>query len=138
MPLKGKGRVVEELEDHADRLVRAFTLEATSRVVKKTPVDTGRARGNWNVGRRKPDTRVDENRTDKGGGVTIQRAVAELPRLGHGDTVFVTNSLPYLPALEDGHSRKAPKGMVKVTVQELKTLWGQIVRTVKRGGGGGE
>lgn len=136
MPLKGKDRVIEDLEDHADRLVRAFTLEATSRVVLKTPVDKGRARGNWNVGRGKPDARADESRLDKNGGATIQRAKAQLPRLGAGDTVYVTNSLPYVPSLEDGHSGQAPKGMVKVTVQELKSLWGQIIRTVRNGGGG--
>jgi hypothetical protein len=33
--------------------------------------------------------------------------------------IFITSNLPYMEALENGHSGQAPNGMVRITVAEI-------------------
>jgi len=36
------------------------------------------------------------------------------------DDIFVSNSLPYAEALENGHSRQAPQGIFRTVIPEVK------------------
>lgn len=123
-------------------VVRQFALSLFSRVVKRSPVDTGRFRANWNVSYGAPDTST-MTRVDPTGGTTtnaIKQAVLSLPV---GATIWLANSLPYARTLEygeypnpakhgskkrketemtihtvGGFSMQAPHGMVRVSVAE--------------------
>ena len=100
------------------RVRRAVVLEILSGVVIRTPVDTGRARANWLVTVGKP-ANYSSLDTDKGGFATIHKA--EAVRLGQmGDVVFITNNLPYIEALNDGHSGQAERGYIQSEVQRVK------------------
>lgn len=135
MALKGKEAVVRSLRQKTDRFVRALTLEATRRVVLRTPVRTGRARNNWNVGRGSPTLQnVPEGNYPESGSQALGRARSVIARLQAGDTVWITNALAYIPALEGGHSKQAPAGMIAVTVAELQPLVERIAAEVRRGG----
>ena len=105
-----------------DRFMRAVTLEATSRFVRRTPVDTGRARGNWNAEVNKPDLTYDPERLDKPGTATIGLAAPKIRTIGFfdGDEGYVANAVPYVRYLEEGSSAQAPEGMVRVTLEELR------------------
>lgn len=116
-----------------NQFMRALSLEAHGRIMLKTPVDTGRARANWNVSINAPDTSTNE-------AATIADAPAKQAEGGSriagadffaGDEIYITNNLPYIKELEDGRSRQAPRGMVAVTVQELKPLAGQFARKAR-------
>lgn len=124
---------LKRFNDSIDRNLKAMTREDTAtyikwisfealrRVIMKTPVDTGRARGNWHIGINAPGRGPDD--VDKGGGGAVSRGARALAFLPPFPTVFISNNLPYIEALEDGHSRKqAPSGMVKVTIEELEKL----------------
>ena len=93
-------------------VVRKISLDAYTRVTKKTPVDTGRARANWNLS----VGNIDDT--------TTQSVIPQTPMLpkntGLTKAIYITNSLPYINALEHGHSKQAPRGMVGVTMNELK------------------
>lgn len=120
----------------SERVVRGTALSMFSRIVLATPVgnatlwDTkyppkgytgGRLRGNWQVSLNSAaDGEV--NRKDKGGGSTIGKGSAVIA--GHrGDgSIFISNNLPYAQAVEDGHSKQAPAGMVKVTVAQFQRI----------------
>jgi len=92
-------------------------MEALRRVVQKTPVDTGRAKGNWQVGvGESPAGELDT--TDPGGEATIQKGNAKIKGLGAFGTCHITNNLPYIVGLEDGHSAKGSH-MVESTLNEL-------------------
>lgn len=97
---------------------RKIALEALSRIVLRTPVDTGRARGNWmvSIGNLRP--RFSE-KSDKQGQETISRGSAELIELVAFQDIYISNSLPYILRLEHGYSRQAPNGMVSLTLAEL-------------------
>ena len=112
-----------------DKRMRALCLEGLGRLMKKTPVRTGRAKANWNTSAGTPDSSVNEGATSadveakRAGGMATILATKFFERDEH---LFVTNSLPYIEALEGGHSRRAPEGMVAVTVEELRGLADRI------------
>lgn len=138
MGLEGRRALMDRLEENVDRFVRALGLETMGRLMRKTPVDTGRARANWNAATGSPDRSVDEKKSASD--VTAAQAAAEqkIAEFGAGESLFLTNGLPYIPALEDGHSGQAPQGMIKVTVQELGPLKSRIAARIARGADGGE
>jgi len=127
----------KSLKTNPDKLMRAFALEAANRIIKRTPVDTGRARGNWNLSIDSIDASTTED-TDKKGSQTIMRARANVASAGIEDTVFIANGLPYIKTLENGrHDNKgswqAPAGMVRLVAAELRPLADQIAARIERG-----
>lgn len=134
MRLKGRPEFSERIRRKADALCRGVLLEVHGRLIRRTPVDTGRARGNWNVGVNQIDRSVADENMDPSGRTSIQVGQATiLADFKAGDVGYVTNGLPYIPALEDGSSQQAPEGMVKVTAAEVRPLVGKILAEVARG-----
>lgn len=113
-----------------NKLMRALGIEGLGRLMQKTPVDTGRARANWNASINAPDTSTNESATSAQVAAKQNegRQVIAKTDFADGDDLYLTNGLPYIKALEDGHSQQAPKGMVKLTARELKSLAEKIAR----------
>ena len=121
-------------EDKLDLAIRKIALEMFSRVVLKSPVDTGRFRANWSVGVGSiPSGTIELN--DKTGIATINKVSADLAGVKAGDVITLANNLPYGPSLEDGRgyrdgkmrgSKKAPHGMVALTKQEFESVVAKI------------
>jgi hypothetical protein len=110
---------------------RKVALELFRRVIYKTPVDTGRARANWQVtiGSQASGTvEID----DKSGGATMSKATAASAGFKAGDTIYLTNNLPYIRRLEEGSSQQAPAGMVALTVQDFAQVVNQISVEISR------
>lgn len=104
-------------------IIARIALEAVTKIVMRTPVDKGRARGNWFVQIGGSGTDVTEA-FDPSGSATIQRANGALSAYRAYDgfpVISIYNNLPYINALEHGHSNQAPEGMVSVTAAELAT-----------------
>lgn len=107
---------------NADLVVQKVAVDILSRVVKRSPVDTGRFRGNWQVTIGLPASgNVATN--DKSGAQAINSGAAVLASFQIGPSIFITNNLPYGPRLEyEGWSKQAPAGMVRITVAEYEGL----------------
>jgi len=118
-------RWADESEEKLALAVQKISLEMFSRVILRSPVDTGRFRANWQVaiGRVPSGTLQLE---DPSGRATISEAQATALRVKPGDTIALVNNLPYAQRLEDGWSSQAPAGMVGLTVQDFR----QIAREV--------
>ena len=148
---------VREFAEHTKRdldvVTRSVVLEAFSSVVLMTPVDEGRARGNW-----QPTVNVPASGElevfDKTGAVTLGKI--EAMQIRAGDVFMLTNCLPYIGDLEfggypvpvkrgtyvkgvgyvvkseGGYSKQAPAGMVRVTVDRIDTIMRNAVSKVKR------
>jgi hypothetical protein len=121
---------------------RKVALELFRRVIYKTPVDTGRARANWQVTIGTPAAGTIEI-DDTNGGATMSKATAASAGFRAGDTIYLTNNLPYIRKLEEGgypdgpktvggFSTQAPAGMVALTVQEFAQVVNQISVEVSR------
>ena len=88
-----------------------------------TPVKTGRARGNWQIGiGNDPISELDRK------GYVGEEELPKLDKLDGDETIYISNNLPYIRALEYGHSKQAPQGMVGVTVSHLKSTVERIVK----------
>lgn len=113
-------RVREKLRDRLRLFYGAIVLECHRRVVLRTPVDTGRAKGNWQIGNDMPT--VSLNRLDPTGSAAIAEAIAFAQTLTLEDVTWIINNLVYIRSLEYGHSSQAPDGMVGVTAAEVHLI----------------
>lgn len=111
--------VKETVPEKHSQLVRAVSLQVLNGVVLKSPVDTGRMRGNWIVSVN-AESRATSANTDKSGQETINSGLAVIGGAPAFARIVVQNNLPYAGRLEDGHSRQAPQGMVRLTVAEVE------------------
>ncbi len=96
-------------------------------IIADTPVATGMLKGNWQASVGAPKTNEIPLRP-------ANMAVAELVDAAanvKGDQpVYITNNRPYARAIEYGHSKKRPEGMVRKNVAKFQ----RIVRNAVRGG----
>jgi hypothetical protein len=121
---------VDKAKGRADVVVRRVTFDMGAQIVNKSPVDTGRFRGNWFMG---VDVRptVSTADMDKDGSKTVARMQSLSPQIFAGKVVYVTNNLPYAMRLETGYSKQAPVGMVRVTVENYPGVVEQAVAEAK-------
>lgn len=105
-------------------IFRKIALDLDTRVVLATPVDTGRARGNWFPSINSPSNALDENAKDKSGSAAIGALSGVVAGAKLGDTIWMTNNLPYILPLENGHSKQAPQGMVDINLNAIAAAYG--------------
>jgi len=121
--------------DNADLVVRKVVLDIGRSLVEKTPVGNpdlwqnpdnkpdgyvgGHARANWShsIGAL---VNQEFKEIDATGGASIDRIISSVPVKAAGKVHYIQNSLPYMQALEDGHSTQAPAGMVAITQTEFQ------------------
>ena len=73
--------IVNRVNNRMDTVIRKSTIELFGRVVKMTPVDTGRAKGNWQCTVGSPAT--DEiDRLDKSGSTVMAEVKQNVPKAG--------------------------------------------------------
>jgi hypothetical protein len=109
----------EMVPGRALQFQRAVCLEALRRVVLMSPVDKGRFRGNWQCSVGAPAAGVLEVE-DKSGGPTITAGMVVVAALDRPGWFWIVNNVPYAVALERGHSRQAPAGVLAVTAEGLR------------------
>ena len=95
------GFVDEARVDH-ETLTRALALRGLSDLVLGTRVDTGRARGNWQVGEGEPPEGFDPENFDETGTDTISAGSQEIANASGQDIIWIQNGVPYIAYLEDG------------------------------------
>ena len=102
-----------------DKAVRTIAMKLYNGITQMTPIDTGRAKGNWNMGIGAPNLSINE------GARSIQPFN---PKLGDGlKTIYITNNLPYINVLEYGNANREPVGMVKVTMNNIKVEIANVI-----------
>lgn len=116
-----------------DQVTRMVALEVFRRIIMRTPVDTGRARGNWICTIAVPAEMMQGlaavNDTDRSGRSTIATMTEEVLGWKPEDVaIFLTNNLPYIERLENGYSKQAPAGMVAVTISEFDGIASAVMR----------
>ncbi|WP_445364960.1 hypothetical protein ACJJJB_11650 [Microbulbifer sp. ANSA001] len=109
----------------ADRLYRATNIELFNSVIRDTPVDTGRARGNWQTTVGTP-AQSSSLRLDRSGAEAQAEVIQNVSGLDKVN--YLINNLPYIQPLEYGHSKQAPAGMVRRNVLRIKSIIRRIIR----------
>lgn len=102
---------------NAGLVVRKTIIDMVSSIAKRTPVDTGRLAGNWQVTFNNPAVGQIES---SGAQESINNANSKMAYWAAGN-IFITNNLPYANRIEfEAWSKKAPAGMARVTVREFQ------------------
>lgn len=121
----------------AERALKALAFEFLSRVIPRTPVDTGRARGGW------ASYLIRLGKTVNGVGAGSSLGVDEGSFEEHftesEQSIVLINAVHYIVLLEYGWSDQAPAGMVRITFREMrvhrsgaKKLQEEFVKAVAR------
>lgn len=124
-------KIGSRIEARLTEQVRERTHELFTKIVKRTPVHTGRARDNWNVSRGRANYSYNPT-PPEGRGLSEVNKVWAMPA---GSSVFLANGTPYISLLEyggypnppeeytgrtvGGFSSQAPAGMVRISVLEF-------------------
>jgi hypothetical protein len=144
----------EFIKASTEKAVRVAAIKTFSKIIKMTPVGNpdlwvynhptrgfidyvgylgkpegyvgGRARSNWFVGQ-SVSSRVTDSTKDKGAGYVA----AALPDKLMGDKTYFYNNLPYIEALEYGHSTQAPLGMVRVSLMGWERALNKAFKEIK-------
>jgi len=106
-------------------VVKKIAFQLHDDIVVRTPVDTGRARSNWNIAiGDNPDLSTKEEYAYHAAAASKKSVLTTMSVL---DRIWITNSLPYIEALENGHSQQAPAGMVKLAVMDIEKEINQTI-----------
>lgn len=137
--------------DGAEDTVRATAIQLWDAIIGTTPVDEGRARGNWFPTTGTPSVKIDLDIIDKSGAKAKQRAERHVLGSLKWDVFTLTNNLPYILTLENGgypdpvklgtnigkdaegkpiyekrsksgYSKQAPNGMVRLNIKRFDRL----------------
>tara|TARA_Y100000310_G_scaffold344961_1_gene460804 strand:+ start:3428 stop:3922 length:495 start_codon:yes stop_codon:yes gene_type:complete len=138
-------KATEDVEFSVAELQRTISIMLLEGAVKRTPVDTGRAKGNWQLSIGTPET--GEVSTKLSARATSNpKEAAKLNGLAPYSVVWLSNNVTYIEVLEfggfvpknptepsdprpkragqvwvkDGYSVQAPGGMLRLAIADVK------------------
>ncbi|MFG1364119.1 HK97 gp10 family phage protein [Xanthobacter versatilis] len=131
-------RIAVRVEGNVERAVKDCAGAVLRSVVENTPVDTGMARSNWTPELDRAFEGLFPARVPgKAGSAEEENAAATIEAgtptieafdLAANREIHITNNAGHIQALNDGHSRQAPAGFVRIAVLEgLATVRGAKV-----------
>ena len=106
-------RIMKAARFETAKSMRQAVFAVIKELGEATPVKTGYARGNWQVGiGSAPATEVGlRNLTSM-----LASAAGRLAQLKKPQPVFIANNVEYIGKLNAGSSRKAPSGFVEAAI----------------------
>ena len=125
-------KIIKRDEASAERWLRAAVIQAANVAIIRTPVGNaslwklppppgyvgGQLRANWRVSFGVVDFTIKDTVNFS---TTAQDAANEILSFKLGQTIVVSNPMPYAPRIEyDGWSSQAPDGMARQAVVALK------------------
>lgn len=128
-------RIAVLVEGNVERAVKDCAGAVARSVISNTPVDTGRARSNWTAQMdevfaglfpaRAPGIAGSTAEANAVAAIEAAEQVIETFDIEKNGSIHVTNNLPYIGALNDGHSKQAPPDFVRLAVLDgLATVRG--------------
>lgn len=117
----------EQAKDAIDDVFREVVIELGTSVIRLSPVDTGRFKGNWHLSIDNIES-VTFDEVDPTGQDAIASLIASASDLTAGQAAYILNNLPYAIPLEYGHSAKAPAGMVQITLARFQQIVLEAIR----------
>ena len=116
---------VEDTEETINDILQTVAIKVGESVVRLSPVDTGRFRGNWQM---TIDTLATSSllRYDKEGDMTIADIASKANSFTAGQMAYIQNHVLYGHDLEYGSSQQS-EGMVRITTASFKRIVDQAV-----------
>ncbi len=107
-------KFAETVDTDVKKVVKRVAFTVFRKLVKMTPVDTGRARAGWFMQVDKPgdDIPPEGKKSYPPPKMTIRGKLGDYP------VIVIYNNVPYIQALNDGHSKRAPANFVELALHE--------------------
>jgi hypothetical protein len=121
---------VAKAKKNPETVMRSVSLKLFSAIIKSSPVDTGRFRGNWQTTGATPATGILAG-VDPTGNRAVNSSMTYITNSPNWYQFTLTNNLPYAQRLEYGWSKQAPVGMLRVNVARFNTLLNEEAAKVK-------
>ena len=138
-------KIIKKAKANGEAVARKVAIDLSTKVILKTPVDTGITRNRWALAL----NRTDETQygADKSGSNAQIRNFGALSAFKVGDTIFITNNMPNIRVLEyglygnppgsangpktiNGYSTQAPAGFVRITYRDVVSQFSSIAAQV--------
>lgn len=100
----------------ANKIKRTAAMGIMRGVILHAPIDTGRYRDNWQASLGSP---IMEEVAVRGEAATMMAGMSAIAAVQPGQDIYITNNVPYVEVIEDGHSDRAPHGVAGVTLIEV-------------------
>ena len=112
---------VAKAKKNPEAVMRSVSLKLFSAIIKSSPVNTGRFRGNWQTTGATPATGLIAG-VDVTGAKAVNSAATYITNSPNWNEFTLTNNLPYAQRLEYGWSKQAPLGIVGRNVTRFQIL----------------
>lgn len=132
--------IVPEIDKELNALMRATGIAIDSALVSETPVDEGRAQGNWIVSVDRIDERIDIHPkgvtgAPKGQAEALYQGVTAIRAAPNWSTIYIQNNLPYINRLNDGHSDQAPSKFIERIINRIMAKNNEYLKKLGMGDG---
>ncbi len=128
--------MIDEAKGNAEEVVKLASLQLFTKIVNKTPVDTGHLAYNWHLTLNMPE-RSERDGVDPSKSKTLDIGSKNIANYRLGvKQVWITNNVEYAYDIEYGKSKvKAPQGMIRVSLREWDSVYKGAAMTVNKGTG---
>ena len=123
MPPRDKLEIIlEDMDIFIAKQIVGLVFEIHAELVQATPVDLGWARAHYIPRIATPYRETfDGDPTAAGAGQSNAKALQELYGIAHSykiemGPIYISNNVPYIQKLNDGHSKQAPAGFIQLAV----------------------
>lgn len=130
---------VEDTEARINDTLQTIVIKVGESVIMLSPVDTGRFRGNWQLSIDTSAT-ASQVRYDQDGSSTLALLAAKANSFTAGQVAYIQNMVlygndlewgtyngPTQKVTEEGFSRQAPAGMVRVTERDFMRIVNEAI-----------
>lgn len=108
----------QHVEERQHALLKRVLAEAMTNLVMATPVDTGRARSNWQVQALPAAPEVTlADPTGQSAVTEGYRRIGQIPK--HQRKAYLVNPVAYMERLNQGWSRQAPSGWIDAVLARV-------------------
>ena len=121
-------RVMAEKQKRNFRDVAAESLiDLSSSVIVKTPVLTGSLANSWRGGEGEAPKGVAPGGSNNGQSAQVEKAVRD----SIGGVYYLVNNQPHARPVEyEGHSKKAPSGMLRVSINNYQNYLDRAINNI--------
>jgi len=127
------------IKKEAAIIQKKVCLDLYRDIVEDTPHDTGRAKANWQIDIKEPSDDHPLEEFTNGGEAADRHAEKKAEKFDKekqlnekGDTIYIFNNLPYIEALEGGHSQqKSPGMMVALNLERFTSYMKKQAKKLK-------
>jgi len=137
-------KFAKKVDVNLEKVVKTVVINLGTKVIQRNPVGDwtlwnppkkpigyvgGRSRSNWHYGFGTMPSKIIDT-IDATGGTAITAITNGVNNSPVAGIHWITNSLPYIVPLEDGSSRQAPAGMVKISIAEFGAVVDKAAKDV--------